>query len=334
MSGYVQTPSIPLFMRVYSAVGFWGHVQDQTLDLWQRIPAILQAALSNTAAFAAATSNSPELMSTWGSSFFRDSSAGPAWEMTSPIANFPDTAPVHVISSSSAVAAQPYATAQYVVTVKPSSPIVRIAISGTARLSESQNIEDPAGYYCTVSDCSDVCPQGSTLSVPTTPLDPEHTELALTGDPGGTAGSVTYVPLSSVCQPSSSVGTPSSGGPPGAGGAGQVTFTHCGDVPGAHLVVAPTVEGSLEVSTNAYELGLETLPGSSLTCAYAAQWIPALTADSPSERLPGGPPGGYLCKADSASGEYPTAAKGSCVLVVSAGAPSPSIFLWVPYISP
>jgi hypothetical protein len=333
MSGYVETPSIPLFTRAYTAVGFWGHVQDQTLELWQRIPAILRAALSNTAAFSAATSNSPELMSTWGSSFFRDSSAGPAWEITSPIANFPETAPVHVISSSSAVAAQPYATSQYVIAVEPASPILKIAISGTSRLSESQNIEDPAGYFCTVSDCSDICPLGSTLSVATTPLDPEHTELALTGGPGGTAGTVTYLPLSSVCQPSSSAGTPSSGGPPGAGGAGDYTFTNCGSVVGAHLVIAPSVEGSLEVATSQYELGIEILPGSSLTCAYAAQWIPALTADPPSKTLAGGPPG-YLCNGEEAIGQEPTAGKGDCALISSGGGLASSIFLWVPYTPP
>ncbi len=333
MGGYVQTPSIPLFIRAYSAVGFWGHVQDETLELWQRIPAILQAALNNTAAFSAATSNSPELLSTWGSSFFRDASAGPAWEITSPIANFPDTAPVHVISSSSAVAAQPYATSQYVIAVAPSSPIVKIAISGTSRLSESQNIEDPAGYYCTVSDCSDICPQGSTLSVATAPLDPEHTELALTGGPGGTAGTVTYLPLSSVCQPASSAGTPTSGAPPGTGGAGDYTFTNCGSVPGAHLVIAPTVEGSLEVATSQYELGIETLPGSSLTCAYAAQWIPALTADPPAKTLAGGPPG-YLCNGEEAIGQEPTAGKGDCALIASGGGLASSIFLWVPYTPP
>ncbi len=331
MGAYAQTPSQPLFARDYTAVGFWGHVQDQTLDLWQRIPAILRAGLSNTAAFAAATSNSPAFLSTWGSSFFRDASAGPAWEMTSPIANFPDTAPVHVISTSSVVAAQPYATAQYIITVKPSAPIIRIAISGTARLSESQNIEDPAGDYCTVSDCSDVCPPGSAPNVATTPLDPDHAELALTGVPGGTAGTVTYLPLSSVCQPWSSAGTPSSGGPPST--SGVYTLTHCGNVLGAHLVIAPGVEGSLEVSTDLYELAIETLPGSSLTCAYAAQWIPALTADPPSKTLAGGPPG-YLCNAESAIGQDPTASKGGCVLLASGSPLSPSVFLWNPYTPP
>jgi hypothetical protein len=50
---------------------------------------------------------------------------GPAWEIANPIANCPDIAPVHIISSNSAVAAEPYATAQYIITPIPSSPIIK-----------------------------------------------------------------------------------------------------------------------------------------------------------------------------------------------------------------
>jgi hypothetical protein len=335
MSEYVLTPGLPLFARVYSAVGFWGHVQDQTLDLWQRIPAILRASTSDTAAFAVATSNSPELLSTWGSSFFRDAFGGPAWEITSPIANFSDSAPVHIIAGDSAVAAAPYATAQYIVTVNPRAPIVKIAITGTARLSESQNIEDPNGYYCTTSDCSEACPAGSSLSVATTPLDPDHTELALSGGAGGSAGTVTYPPLSSLCQPSSSTSVPPAGGSSEENGSKVYAILHCPAVQGARYVFAPSVEGSFEVATETYELGLEYLPESSLTCAYASQWIPALTADPPSQSLAGGPPG-YLCSSDAAVVE-PTAAHGSCVLLPpnpNGATLSTSIFLWVPMSPP
>jgi hypothetical protein len=89
----------------------------------------------------------------------------------------------------------------------------------------------------------------------------------------------------------------------------------------------------LEVATSQYELGIEILPGSSLTCAYAAQWIPALTADPPSKTLAGGPPG-YLCNGEEAIGQEPTAGKGDCALISSGGGLASSIFLWVPYTPP
>ena len=73
VSEYVGSSSKELFRRSYDAVGFWGHVQDLTGALWQRIPAIVKRGVGfhDQRAFAAAVgSEENQVLDTWGSSAF------------------------------------------------------------------------------------------------------------------------------------------------------------------------------------------------------------------------------------------------------------------------
>ena len=45
---YFATSTVSLFARRYDAVGFWGHLQDVSGDLWLRIPRILEAAVEGS----------------------------------------------------------------------------------------------------------------------------------------------------------------------------------------------------------------------------------------------------------------------------------------------
>ncbi len=222
---YVENPDTPLFERTYDAVGFYGHAHDAAGNLWPKAVAFLNAD-TNEAQYAIAGGNTEPFLSTWGSSVFRSGSGGAPWSMVSPVVP-PDVAQLNQaitnVFGDAIVLAVPYATHQYRLSAVSGAPIVHIAIDGHARLDTSHNytaLKD--AWFCMgASPC--VCPPDTTGTVPDTAPLSAPADLGLTGDEaiGGTAGSVTYLPLSHFCrnkQPRPPGGGVVGGGPSGGNG--------------------------------------------------------------------------------------------------------------------
>jgi hypothetical protein len=126
---YFSSSTTSLFRRAYDAVGFWGHLQDVTGDLWSRIPSILRHASSGSqAAVDAALSglDQEHFFDTWGSSAANDRTGGIAWTASSPDPNAGFAAPLHTITpagpdSPVSLKLDPYSTDQLLLTV-PNPP--------------------------------------------------------------------------------------------------------------------------------------------------------------------------------------------------------------------
>jgi hypothetical protein len=207
ISEYIQTSGTPLFTRSYDAVGFWGHAQDITGNLWPRMFAILTAT-SNEAAFSAAAGGSDPFLSTWGSSVVRtlDGLGGFAWHMFSPIVP-PDLGglvlhPDGVISGTGDFDAAPYTTSHWVVNAVSGQPLEHYEVQGHARLSPQYNYTElSSAWFCTSTKPCE-CPKGTEGEVPSNLPLSTHTNIALSGDPdAGTHGFVESAPLSEFCKP-------------------------------------------------------------------------------------------------------------------------------------
>jgi len=97
---YFATSKVSLFARSYDAVGFWGHLQDLSRDLWTRIPHILTKAPGGSqAALDEALSgiSEEEFFDTWGSSAANLTEGGEPWTARSPDPDAGFSAPVQTI---------------------------------------------------------------------------------------------------------------------------------------------------------------------------------------------------------------------------------------------
>ena len=211
---YIGDPHRPLFQRVYDAVGFWLHLEDLKGKFWSLIPAILNAG-SDTAEFAAAGANTDQFLNSFGPSFLRVLAGDPDWDMISPFAlpSFSALPPggFQVLPGTGTVFASAYAASQY--QIGGGLPVVHVAVTGHARLSDHYNYTDLRdAWFCTQASCT--CPPRSTGHIPSTrPLDPDAL-LGLSGDPlTNTQGAVTSYSIDELCHPKPPP-------PPGGGGSG------------------------------------------------------------------------------------------------------------------
>jgi hypothetical protein len=226
-SGYFTQPG-PLFTRTYSAIGFFGHVASNGVDLWKRFPAIF-ATTSNAAAYATATlGTSDAFLQNEASVFFRDPSLGSAWDQEdqryTKFANENVPSPAQVAFSTGhafvpkkititanskpiTIAAAPYADNPIKLDVHlgAANPFLTVTVlSGHARLRStaggSVNEVDPNGVM--------ICGQASGCSCPGNPTQIHgmftEGDLAITGGPTG--GSVRLSAGPCDLQPRSCVG--------------------------------------------------------------------------------------------------------------------------------
>jgi hypothetical protein len=220
---YINTPHTPLFQRTYDAVGFWGHADDVVPNQWASIPAILNVG-SNLGAFHLAGGDGDAFLTSWGSSVFRLTGLVP-WQMSSPItppsiATLPGGRQTVDLSLTPIVQvdAPALTTSQYKVLGSPSEPVVHVAITGHARLSQHYDYTKLESAWFCMGPVPYVCPKNTVGQVPPTlPLGNVGAfPLGLSGDPGtGTDGDLSSFPLSHFCQPT--MPPPSNQGP-GTGG--------------------------------------------------------------------------------------------------------------------
>jgi hypothetical protein len=212
LTNFYKTSATGLFDRTYDAVGFWGHVQDVDPDLWGRIPHILTAGANdqNAAAFTEAVNDNQEgVLSTYGSSGF-DLTGTPVgvWSDLSPLSSpQPLGAPTKVAMSTYVSLSAPYSTAQLVPAPGASStPFMQIrALGGVyAKFGVTEQYDTAAlntMTFCTNASQACACPAGDVSTVPQTEPLPSEPDLGLAV--GSVTGEVqiTYLPLSTYCQP-------------------------------------------------------------------------------------------------------------------------------------
>ena len=222
---YVDHPARGLFARTYDAVGFWGHLEDVTHDLWHRIPKIIEddVDLHDGAAFDAAVgSDRTAVLNSWGSSVF--GLGPPDWTTVSPLTGspaYPAAIPT-AIDTTGGVALKPYTTAQLKLEPPSSEPLVAIHLSPGvyARFGVSENYTDKAvsdKVYCagTCTAASVGCPGGGSSTLP--PLTPLPSEPMLGVATAGIGGSADVTYFNSA---RSGGFCPSPGPGPGPGGGG------------------------------------------------------------------------------------------------------------------
>ena len=222
LDDYTLTPHTPLFARSYDAEGFWGHIQDTSPDLWQKVESIL-AQPTPQAQYSTAGGTTFGFLTTWGASLFNNPAFAPDWSIRSPQTP-PSHAPSAMITGAGLIEAAPYTVADYV--INPTEPIVRVSISpaSDALLGEGLNRTnlDDVLFCAGSSSAACQCPSGTTGTVPPTEPLAFPATLGVTGDPGGgTSGSVVSIPLSVYCtpipppvQPGSDNGDAGTGGDP------------------------------------------------------------------------------------------------------------------------
>jgi hypothetical protein len=203
LEAYIGVPDQPVLQRGYSAVGFWGHVQDADGDLWSKIPKILTT-VSGPAAFAIAGGDGAAFLSTWASSIVRPGNSGPEWEMFSPVrppdATTLPTPKIEDTVENLPVQVPAFSTRNVVIEPQDGEPLVEVSVQGAGRLSDQHNYTELShSYYCMQATCD--CPPGSTGTVPDNqPLEP-GADLALSAGSSATHAEVEFHDLDEYCNP-------------------------------------------------------------------------------------------------------------------------------------
>ena len=118
---YALMPRTSLFRRSYDASGFFGHLQEQAVNVWSTLTRTLLAA-DDPAAYADAGANEA-FLDTWGSSMYRHGAFGPERTFTKPVP-VPESLPTPVtpIVNRGTAATEAYSTAHYTVQALGDAP--------------------------------------------------------------------------------------------------------------------------------------------------------------------------------------------------------------------
>ena len=200
---YLLEPERRLFTRSYDAIGFYADLMQAQIDTWDVLIPMLQAIDTNVARFEAARASSDQFLDTWASGYFRDTTLGPAWEFEGP--GLPvGQAPVHLVLTIANGQAEPFSVPAYansIFDVTSTADILVFVAEGHARLGDARNRQDyvlTEHAFCTKTG-SCTCPPGTAFSAaPPTRLSTD-TNLALTGGPSGTIGTVRGYALTEFC---------------------------------------------------------------------------------------------------------------------------------------
>ena len=228
MKNYVPTVGLELFARAYTAVGFFGHAEEATGDLWSRIKSILLAP-GNEAAYSAAGGYSPQFVNSWGSSTFAKPKLGPDWTFTSPI-----SPPGSFVAGSAPLVgddvlyAGVHAFQRYTLDlaamrqIDPKLVLLHLVRQrGWARLANSDfDLTNVVDDWFWIGEGEPKCPQGTEGTPPPATVLTSDPSLALTGGADGAVVSVKLVSLDDYCKLKQEPPKPPQGPPAGGGGGG------------------------------------------------------------------------------------------------------------------
>jgi hypothetical protein len=230
---YDETVGKVLFARSYDAVGFFGHAEEATGDLWPRVKGILLAPDHETS-YSVAGGYSPQFLNTWGSSTFTESELGPDWTFTDPIAPSPSWVATSVpLIGDDVVGTGTHAFQRYTLDltamrqIDPNKLLLHIVRHrGWARLANKEfDLTNVTDDWFWLGPGSAECPAGTEGEPPpATPLSSDPS-LALTGGANGALVSLKLVSIEEYCKkkekpPKGPTGGPAGGGGGSAGGGG------------------------------------------------------------------------------------------------------------------
>jgi hypothetical protein len=199
--------SQPLFDRAYTAIGFYSHVDDSGVELWERLDqAILASDTSSEAAYQVLIEGgSADLVDSWAPGYFREPARAPVWDQSGPgiTLDAPDIGEV-VLHEESAVSisAAPYAAAflevdavaEVVTFESPGEGLALLADGTTVELEELHG-----AALCTTGSCA--CSEGtSRAGTVFTPTSPGVISIGATGHVFGSEVTVIGWSLERFCQ--------------------------------------------------------------------------------------------------------------------------------------
>ncbi len=278
LTQYYSTPGTSLFDRSYDAVGFWAHVQDLSGDLWNRIPAIVQAGANEhnqpAADAAVPAAEEEDFLSSWGSSAF-DLPGGeiPTWLPQSPLGSryWPEGSsppPPQTVDGSTGVTLAPYSTAQLKIVPRADKPLIQISLDpgAYARFGLSENYTGKAlteKTFCAGEECHSPpaeCPTGTVSKLPAlTPL-PDEPDLGVAAGRISSTVQIHYfsAQYSGLCEePPTPPGSGSTGSDSGDSTASSFGDPHLIGFGGTEFEFQAAGEFTMLQSTNAHDLEVQ-----------------------------------------------------------------------------
>jgi hypothetical protein len=229
LRAYLETCGAPLFDRTYSAVGFFGSVQNTFGDdlVWTRVIPALRAG-TNEASFKAAGGGEDAFLDSWGSWMALESGWNFHWWLTRPLVPSEDAkcVPTPIPPSGGPFATSAFASDVFrLSTAPPKKPLLHVIVrTGHARLSDGKldttNLK--SAWFCTARDERECrCPPEEQGKVPPAAQLSLPADIGIAGGRTAPRGRAAFVSLKQFCKkkqkrPSKPRRTP----PIGGGGSG------------------------------------------------------------------------------------------------------------------
>lgn len=196
-----------LFARTYDALGFYAHVDDSGVEMWERVdPAILASDTSSEAAYQVLIAGgSADLVDSWGAGYFRDPANAPVWDQDGPgiTLDAPTIEEGFLANESTfALAAEPYAVfasdlqviAEVVTFESPGEGLVLMADGTTVELEDLHGVA-----LCTTGSC--MCPEGTPMAGTVfSPMTPGVISIGATGHVFGSEVTVVGWSVERFCE--------------------------------------------------------------------------------------------------------------------------------------
>ena len=201
---YLTTMDTALWQRTYDALGFYQHLNEEGIDPWKHLDAML-APTSNSDAYKAAGATDDTFLDTWASGLFRDASLGPAWDAKGPWTTSAQAPPHPVdIASGDTKELATNAVVNQDNQVTSTADIVEIRMQGHVRIRTDPDVADETAttqlWLCT-KDGGCTCPPGQRYAGPDLETVDPTFRLGLTGSLGGASGTLRGHDLSEFCKP-------------------------------------------------------------------------------------------------------------------------------------
>ncbi len=189
---WLSSPWRMLIKRAYDAVGFYAHVDDNGVEMWDVVDAAIAASDSGSAAAYQTLigGGAADLVESWAAGYFRDPAQAPQWDQTGPGIT-PAKGPIDKVIlddlSSLTFDAPPYSA--YIAEVDAAAEVITVESPGRglAMLTDGTTSTLAALHgtvFCTKGEC--VCPEGSPREgTQFVPLAPGPVRIAPTGDTSG-----------------------------------------------------------------------------------------------------------------------------------------------------
>ncbi|MEZ5176424.1 MAG: hypothetical protein R2823_09505 [Acidimicrobiia bacterium] len=249
---WLEVPTANLFTRMYSAIGFWAHLQEHGAFVWQTIDPVLAAKGSEAAYAVAIGAADATVLPTWGPGAYRDPTHAPEWDQDGPAIlpyKYPamTTQPTINAGDSWSVTVDRLEANTWDTDLGAEVAVVATSGPGMMLLADDTQLTFPGSEtLCTIpGGCT--CPDGSPgASAVFRVVSPGPARIGLTGDLSGTTLTILGQSLDAFCNESPPLdpclfGTWSS---TGYSATGQEVLTGTGV--GITLIVDPSGEGFVD----------------------------------------------------------------------------------------